>query len=231
MERHFEEDLKQVNQNLVTMATLALDMINASVKSLVNRDIAIIKDLNQLEKQVNDLQVKIDEQILVLLAKIQPMASDLRFLVAASKINGELERIADQAVNISQSTRFLLKYQPLKYYVIIPLMSEEVIKMVGTSVTAYMQRDVKAAEQVLIADDKIDAYKEGIFRELLTYMMADKSTVPIALSLILISRNLEKIGDHATNIAEEVIFIVQGLDIRHHHNMPQALVETKKESP
>lgn len=228
MERHFEEELKQVNQDIVEMALLALGMIKTSIKALVNSDITIIKNINQSEEEVNNFQIKIDEQILVLLAKIQPMASDLRFLVAASKINGELERIADQAVNIYQNTKFLLTYPPLKPYVIIPLMSEEVLRVVDESVTAYIWRDTKLAEQVLVADDKIDAYKDGIFRELLTYMMSDKETIPRALSLILISRNLERIGDHATNIAEEVIFMVQGRDVRHHHNESGTTVYTQQ---
>ena len=143
------------------------------------------------------------------------MAADLRFLVAAMKINGELERVADQAVNIAQQTGLLLKEPPLKPLIDLPAMAEEAMKMVRGSLDAYVKRDPLEAKGVIMADDKVDAYKDQIFRELLTYMMADPTSIPRALALILVSRNLERVGDHATNIAEDVIYMVQGVDVRH----------------
>jgi phosphate transport system protein len=145
------------------------------------------------------------------------VGSDVRFLFMAARITSELERIADQAINICQSAEHLLKAPPLKPFVDIPIMADIAQRMVRDSLDALVRKDTTIAERVLTEEDKVDAFRDQIFRELLTYMMADPATIPRALSLILISRNLERVGDHATNIAEEVIYWIQGRDIRHHH--------------
>jgi phosphate transport system protein len=134
-----------------------------------------------------------------------------------SKIAGELERIGDQAVNVCQNTADLLRYPPLKPLIDIPLMADVARGMLRESLDSLVKRDVELADEVLREEEKVDAYRDQIFRELLTYMMADPATIPRALSLILISRNLERVGDHATNIAEETIYAAQGRDVRHHH--------------
>lgn len=221
MERHFDEELKELNEKLVRMATLAEEMIRIAIKALLNRNAAIIEEANQREKEVNNLQIEIDESVITLIARMQPVAADLRFLIAASKINSELERIADQAINICQNTNYLLKYPQLKPFVDMPIMADIVQQMVRESLNAFIQRDPVLAQKVLDSDDKVDAFKDQIFRELLTYMMADPQTISRALTMVLIARNLERIGDQATNIAEEVIYLVQGRDVRHHHEEQQ----------
>ncbi|MBI5360253.1 MAG: phosphate signaling complex protein PhoU [Planctomycetes bacterium] len=221
MERHFDKELVSLNEKLIRMAALAEEMIRISVKVLVFREASPIEEVNRREKDVNNLQVEIDEDIVALIARMQPVAADLRFLIAASKINGELERIADQAINICENTVFLLKYPQLKPLVDMPIMADIVQRMVRDSLDAYVQRDTAKAQEVLNTDDKVDAFKDQIFRELLTYMMSDPQTIQRALSLILIARNLERIADHSTNIAEEVIYMVQGRDVRHHHEEKQ----------
>ncbi len=217
MHRHFDEKLRQINERLLRMAALSEEMIKIAIQALVDRESAKIEEVFKLEDQVNDLQIEIDEEVVHLIALMQPVATDLRFLIVASKINAELERIADQSINICQSTRFLLKYPQLKPFVDLPIMADIAQGMVHESLDAYVQKNSARARQVLTTDDKVDAYKDQIFRELLTYMMSEPSTIPRAFSIILISRNLEKIGDHATNIAEEVIYLVEARDVRHHH--------------
>ena len=146
----------------------------------------------------------------------QPVAADVRFLFMASRVASELERIGDQAVNICQNASHVLKYPPLKSMVDISIMADVAMDMVKSALTALVDRDLDAATRVLEHDDEVDAFKDQIFRTLLTYMMSDPRTIPQAISVILISRNLERVGDHASNIAEEAIYIIQGKDIRHH---------------
>src|SRR5205085_4999776 len=167
------------------------------------------------EREVNAMQVEVDDRAVKLTVLQQPVASDARFLFMASRIGGELERIADQAINICQNARYVLEAPPLKPMVDLPIMAEVAQKMVRDSLSAMMSRDVALANAVLEQEEKVDAFRDQIFRTLLTYMMADPGTIQRALSMILISRNIERIGDHATNIAEEAIYIVQGRDIRH----------------
>jgi phosphate transport system protein len=143
------------------------------------------------------------------------VAQDARFLFMASRIGGELERVADQAINICQNAHFVLEAPPLKPILDLPAMAEVAQKMVRDSINAMATRDTNLANQVLEEERRVDAYRDQIFRTLLTYMMADPATIQRALSLILIARNLERIGDHATNIAEEVIYWIQGRDVRH----------------
>jgi phosphate transport system protein len=221
MERHFDMELKGLNEKLIKMATLAEEMIKIAIRGLVDRNGAFVEEANQKEKEVNNLQIEIDEQVMTLIARMQPVATDLRFLIAASKINSDLERIADQTINICQNALILLKYPQLKPYVDIPLMADVVQKMVDQSLNAYIQRNNKLAREVLDSDDKVDAFKDQIFRELLTYMISSPQNIQQALCLILISRNLEKIGDHATNIAEDVVYMVEGKDVKHHHDEKQ----------
>ncbi|HLF94461.1 MAG TPA: phosphate signaling complex protein PhoU [Planctomycetota bacterium] len=217
MHRHFEEQLSGLRGRLVHMGALAEAMIEKAVKSLLERTTARHPEIFKNEDEVNALHIEIDEKVITLLALQHPLAADLRLVVMGSKIAGELERIGDQAVNICQNTEALLRYPPLKPLIDIPLMAEIARRMLRESLDAFVRQDAALAQKVLDADDEVDAFKEQIFRELLTYMMSDPGTIPRALALILISRNLERVGDHATNIAEEVIYVAQGRDVRHHH--------------
>ena len=215
MERHFDKSLDQLNRKIIEMGTIAETMIGRAVQALADRQVEMTDEVFALENRINHMQIEIDEDALRLLATQQPVAADLRFLVAAMKINGELERIGDQAVNVCESTRLLLQQPPLKPLVILPMMAETAQKMVRESLNAFVSRDPVLAKAVILEDDHVDNFKDQIFRELLTYMMSEPSTIPRAMSLVLISRNLERIGDQATNIAEEVIYMVEGKDVRH----------------
>jgi phosphate transport system protein len=223
MHRHFDEQIQDIRQKLVRMGGLAESMISSALKMLIGRDDRHFSDVQEREEQVNALQIEIDDLAVRVTALQQPVGSDVRFLFMAARITSELERIADQAINICQSAEHLLKAPPLKPFVDIPIMAEIAQRMVRDSLDALVRKDTTIAQRVLTEEDKVDAFRDQIFRELLTYMMADPATIPRALSLILISRNLERVGDHATNIAEEVIYWIQGRDIRHHHEDPADL--------
>src|SRR5437762_7758212 len=225
--RHFDQQLNELRSRLVHMGTLAESMIEKAVKSLLERTTVRHAEIFQHEGEVNNLHIEIDERVINVLALQHPAASDLRLVVMCSKIAGELERIGDQAVNICQNTEALLRYPPLKPLIDIPMMAEIARRMLRESLDAFVRQDAVLAQKVLDADDEVDAFKEQIFRELLTYMMADPGTIPRALALILISRNLERVGDHATNVAEEVIYAAQGRDVRHHHEEVKRTEEGK----
>jgi phosphate transport system protein len=197
------------------MGRIADDMIGLAMRVLVERNEQHGVAVWAKEREVNTLQVEIDETAVRLTAMQQPVARDARFLFMASRIGGELERIADQTINITQNAHFVLEGPALRPMVDLPIMAEVAQRMVRDTVTAMINKDVSLAEKVLEEEYKVDAFRDQIFRTLLTYMMADPGTIGRALSLILISRNLERIGDHATNIAEEVIYWIQGRDVRH----------------
>lgn len=217
MHRHFDEQLAELKNRLVRMGTLAEAMIDRAVRSLIGRSADLHPGVFRDEQSVNELHIEVDERVISLIALQHPVAADLRIVVMTSKIAGELERIGDQAVNICQNTAELLRYPPLKPLIDIPLMAEIARRMLRESLDAFVRQDAALAQKVLDTDDEVDAFKNQIFRELLTYMMSDPGTIPRALALILISRNLERVGDHATNVAEEVIYAAQGRDVRHHH--------------
>jgi phosphate transport system protein len=216
MKRHFEEVEEELKARLLRMGGLAEEMIHLAMQSLTERSDAPLAKLNEHEAKVNGLHIEIDDRCLKLIALHQPTAADLRFIMAAIKINSDLERIADQAVNIGQNTEFLLKQPPLKRKLLdIPRMADLAKGMVKDSLDAFVRRDVELAQQVVQRDDEEDQLKTSAFHELMELMQSDSTTIQRALCLILISRNLERVADHATNVAEDVIFMVQGKDIRH----------------
>jgi phosphate transport system protein len=217
MERHFEEDLQTLKRRLLDMGSLVEERVRLAVQSLVERRAELAEQVIAADVEINELQIEIDDRCLKLLALQAPMARDLRLITAAMKINADLERMGDQAVNIAENAINLMGTVPLRALVDIPRMAEIAQEMTRHSLDAFVRRDVPLARKVLERDDEVDAFKDQIFRVLLTYMMADTATIERALSLILISRNLERIADHATNIAEDVIFMVEALDVRHHH--------------
>ena len=216
MDRHFQEQLDALKRQLLKMSALAELMLADAIKVLVNRDPSRMAVIEQHEEQVNRLQREIDETCLRLIALHQPAAGDLRFILGAVKTNNELERLADQAVNISQKARRLLAEPPLKPFVTIPKMAAIASGMMKDSLHAFLNRDVARAGDVLVRDDQVDRLKAEVTGELLDLMMKDPAAIRRALDIILVARNLERIGDHATNIAENAIFVAEGRDIRHH---------------
>jgi len=214
MERRFDEELKTLRERLLVMGSLAETMIRTSIQALVDRDEALIQKVYRHEEEMDQLAIELDDRCFALLALRQPVASDLRFIVASVKLNGELERIGDLAVNIAREVYFLITQPFVKPLIDIPRMARLAQEMVRRSLDAFVKRDPELARLVIEADDEVDHLRDQVFRELLTYMTGDPSTIPRALDLILVSRHLERIADHATNIAEDVIYIVRGEDVR-----------------
>jgi phosphate transport system protein len=225
MPYRFEIQIQELLQKLLLMGRLAESMVHAAVRMLVERTEAPAADMDAKEDEVNHLQMEVDDRAVKLTALRQPVASDVRFLFMASRIASELERIGDQAVNIRQNAQLLIHTPPVKPLVDLPLMADIAEGMVRDGLEALVRKDCDLADRVLEEEKKADALKDQIFRELLTYMLADPATIQRALALILISRNLERVADHATNIAEEVIYLVKGRDIRHGHDTGEGKAE------
>jgi phosphate transport system protein len=214
--RHFQEELDQLKMRLLEMGGAAEEHVRLAIKGLVDRDSDLIERVLASDERVNSFHIEIDSRCFTLLALHQPMAADLRTIVAAVKINTDLERVGDLAVNIAEAARRYATHPPVKKLIDIPRMAGIAQEMLRDALDAFVRRDVALAQDVLNEDDRLDSLKTQIFRELLTYMLQDPSTIEPALDLILVSRHLERIGDHATNIAEDVIFIVSAKDVRHH---------------
>ena len=216
METHFQKELNILKEKLLTMGGLAEEMIHVAGNALLERKPDATGKVFANEKEVNKLHIEIDDRCMKLIALYQPAAADLRLIIAAIKINSDMERIGDQAVNICETTKILLGQPPLEKRVgDIPRMVSLAQSMLKDALDAFVKSDVELAQSVLKRDDEEDKLKSGMFQGLLKLMQTDSSTIHRALDLILISRNLERIADHATNIAEDVIFMVQGKDIRH----------------
>ncbi|HEV2297277.1 MAG TPA: phosphate signaling complex protein PhoU [Candidatus Acidoferrales bacterium] len=215
MERHFERDLEELKQRLLWMASLAERAVHQALQSVFEKDEPLANRVLEEEKAINDMQIEIDSRVMELAALQQPMAVDLRFIFSVSRINNDLERIGDQAVNIAQSSLRILRHPQVKPYVDLPRMGELAEGMVRDSLNSLVQRDAELAKSVLSRDDEVDHLRDQIFRELLTYMMENSAFIFPAFELVLATKNLERIGDHATNIAEDVIYMVAGKDVRH----------------
>ncbi|PYR35976.1 MAG: phosphate transport system regulatory protein PhoU [Acidobacteria bacterium] len=213
--RHFQEELEQLKTRLLEMGGLAEEHVRLAIKGLVERDRDLIDDVLVGDEPLNSLHIEIDSRCFTLLALYQPMAADLRTIVGAVKINTDLERVGDLAVNIAEAARRYITHPPVKKLLDIPQMAILAQTMLRDALDAFVRMEVSLAQHVLNQDDRLDSLKTQIFRELLTYMLQDPTTIEPALDLILISRHLERIGDHATNIAEDVIFIVSARDVRH----------------
>lgn len=217
MERHhFEGDLDALKHRLLHMGSLVEDLSNKALVALMERRVELARTVIEGDAAVNALQIEIDDRCLKMLALQQPMATDLRLITSAMKMGADLERIGDQAVNIAETALRLLETPPLKPVIDIAEMADIAQKMTRDALDSFVRRDSLLAREVLERDDRVDHLKDRVFRVLLTHMMADPGTIERALGLILISRNIERIADHATNIAEDVIFVVQGRIVRHH---------------
>ncbi|MCM2278943.1 MAG: phosphate signaling complex protein PhoU [Oligoflexia bacterium] len=215
MERHFDASLRELKEQLLGMAGYVERAIDNAVHGLQGRNPAKIRSVYEIERTVNREQVTVDESCVRLLALQQPMAVDLRLIVAIIKINTDLERMGDQAVNIANNSERYLALEPLKPLVDLPLMFDEVKGMVRDAINSFVRRDEALAREVLRRDDAVDELKRRIFTDVLAAMKGDPGRIDAGICLILIARNLERIGDHATNIAEDVVFAVSGEDIRH----------------
>ena len=214
--RHFQEDLDALKERLLAMGGLAEERVREAVHGVKDRDGAALDAVLAGDEPINEFHMEVDDRCFKLLALHQPMAADLRVIVAAVKINTDLERVGDLAVNIAEAGKRYLQHPPVKPLIDIPRMGDLAQKMLRDALDAFVRRDMALAEKVLAEDDTLDALKTQIFRELLTYMLQSPETIEPALDLILISRHLERIGDHATNVAEDVIFILSARDVRHH---------------
>jgi phosphate transport system protein len=225
MERHFDAQLSQLKEQLVEMAGLVERAIDNATQALQKRDRGRIAEVFEIEKKVNAAHKAVDESCIRLLALQQPLAADLRLIVAVLKINTDLERMGDQAVNIAHNSERYLKGEALKPLTDLPVMSSEARFMVREAIDSFVKNDEELARDVLKRDDKVDAFKNKIFRDVLEHVKTQPALIEQGLCLILIARNLERIGDHSTNIAEDIIFAISGEDIRH-----SARVETIKEA-
>ena len=213
---HFQEELDSLKSRLLEMGGLAEDRVRSAIRALVSRDVSLVTQVLEGDAPINQLHIEIDSRCVKLLALHQPMAIDLRVILSAVKINTDLERVGDLAINIAEAASRYLAHPPVKELIDIPRMADIAHGMLRDALDAFVRRDTVLAQQVLDADDALDALKTQVFRELLTFMLEDPHTIEASLDLILVSRHLERIGDHATNIAEDVIFMVSARDIRHH---------------
>jgi phosphate transport system protein len=219
MTKKFEKELHTLMETLLTMASIAEKMVDCSVQALVQRDPSLAADIPHMEMEVNHFQLEVDNQANLLIALQQPIAHDLRFIIASMKISGDLERIGDQAVNITENMQVLLQYPELKRMIDIPEMAEIARAMVRDALHAFITSDSAEARNVVLRDDAVDALKDQTFRDTLTYIISDPKTIPVGLQIILVSRHLERVADHATNIAEDVVYLVEAKDIRHHADL------------
>ena len=216
IETHFQKELEELKENLLKMAALVEEAIRDAVQSLVKRDSELAKKTFKREDRINAMEISIEDTCLKLLALRQPMAADLRFITSAMKIITDLERMGDQAVNIAERAISLNQEPQLKPYIDIPRMAEVTQSMVKDVLDAFVNHDSKLARSVCERDDLVDGLNDQVFRELLTYMISDPKAIPRAVHVMIVSRCLERIADHATNVAEDVIFMVDALVIKHH---------------
>ena len=215
-ETHFQKELEGLKERLLKMASLVEKTIADAVKSLMTRDSDLAQRTIDSDDAINDLELVIDEMCLKLLALRQPMAIDLRFITAAMKIVTDLERMGDQAVNIAERAITLNQEPQLKPYIDIPRMAEITQSMVKDVLDAFVKQDSRLARSVCVRDDLVDGLNDQVFRELITYMISDSKTISRCVHLMIVGRCLERIADHATNIAEDVIFMIDAQIIKHH---------------
>jgi phosphate transport system protein len=215
MERQLDHELNGLKEKLLKMASLVEESIAKSIKSLVKRDSTLAQEAIEEDTQIDLLEVEINNLSLKLLALKQPMASDLRFITSAMKISAHLERIGDQAVNIAERSLELITQPLLKPLIDIPRMAELAQEMVKNSIGFLINNDISSVEELWKAENVVDDLNTQIFRELLTYMIEDPKTIKRAVGLILVGRHLERIADLSTDIAEEVVYAVNGKNIKH----------------
>ncbi len=215
MERHFDTSLRELKEQLVVMASWVERAIEEATQGLQLSSLERLENVYELEKKINQSHMSVDSACLKLLALQQPLATDLRLIFAIIKINTDLERMGDQAVNISRNAREYIQAPPMKPLIDLPIMFQEVRQMVGVALDSFVKSNENLARDVLQRDDRVDALKNKIFKDTLEHLKTHADQIEQGLTLILIARNLERIGDHSTNIAEDVIFALTGEDVRH----------------
>ena len=218
MQTTLHQRIENIRDDLIQMGSLIEGMLENATRALVDRDEDLVDHVVQQDRVIDRMELEIDEACNTVLALTQPTAIDMRFLVSVMKITSDLERMGDSAVNIVLAARQLNRQPPLKEYVDLPRMSEMTREMVRSALNAFVQRDSKLATRVCKADDDVDALYHQLFEELTGLMTDDGGTVSRAIHLLLVARNFERIADHATNVAEDVVYYVEGRDIRHKHS-------------
>jgi phosphate transport system protein len=217
MQRHFDDELKELHKDILKIGVLAQEAIHKSIEALKDRDKKQAQEVLDSDRKIDSLELEIDEKCIDLIARYQPMAKDLRFLATGMKINAELERIADLAVDIAQRVLEIADKPLLKPLIDIPKMSAIAQNMVRDSIDAFIKKDVDIAKKVVLADKEADNLRNTIQDELVNdYMSKDASSATRAVPLLLVARHLERICDHATNIAEDVVYMVEAKVVRHH---------------
>jgi phosphate transport system protein len=219
--KRFLDSLEALKASLLHMAALAEQNVADATKAAKSRNVELAQEIVEKDELVDNLEIKIEEECIRLLATQQPLASDLRMLTAILKINSDLERISDHAVNIAESVEKIASKPPVKPLISIPMMAQIAQEMLKSAIDALVQEKPDLARQVCVRDDEVDDLNDEVIRELITYMIEDPRTISRALELINISKNLERVADLATNIAEDVVFIFQAKIIK--HNVEEAL--------
>ena len=216
MQRQFEEQIAQLQQELLLMSGRAESIIHKAVESLSRRDPALADEVIADDKAIDRMEIDIEEHCVQLLALQQPLASDLRLITAALKISNDLERVGDHAVNIAGCAKLLAAKAPVRPLADLPPLAEKAIAMLRDALDAFVRRDAEAARRLVLRDDEVDSLHRRLFAELVQRMIADPQQVERSMTLVLVGRNLERIGDLATNVAEEVVFIAEARIIKHH---------------
>jgi phosphate transport system protein len=219
--RHFVEELEQLKTKLLEMGALVEAAIQRSIYAVTQKDRGAAEEVFRNEKRINAIELEIDDFAISLLARHQPMATDLRLIVAALKINTDLERMGDLAVNIAQRALALMENPSIQPMIDVPHIAGLVQSMVRKALDAFVRRDAELARSVLAADDAVDSLRTASYHELTSFMEQDPKHISPAMALLSITRNLERIADHSTNIAEDVMFLVKGIDVRHHAEQAQ----------
>ena len=214
--RHFHDELNHVKVRLLTMSGEAEAALSMAVEALLDRDPVKAQAVIHGDRVVDNMEMEVEEQTINLLALQQPMARDLRMLTSALKIANDLERVGDHAVNIAQSAERLIQARPIAPEPEIVEMARMAREMLSDALEAFIRSDAVAAREICIRDDRVDSLHDSVFRILLTHMMEDPHTIGAGMELFLVSRNLERVADLATNIAEDVVFLVEGKSIKHH---------------
>jgi phosphate transport system protein len=213
--RHFQDDMDQLKASLVGMAGLAEEQVRKAMQALLDRSVERAQEVIDGDDAIDDLEMEIDNAAINLLALQQPMARDLRFITMAMKIGGDLERVGDHAVNIANAVKYMVEAPP---FPVLPEIEEMVrlsTDMLADALNAFVRADAESAREILKRDDRVDELHENNFRILLTHMMEDPRRITAGMDLLLISGNLERIADLATNICEEVIYLVEGRTVKH----------------
>jgi phosphate transport system protein len=222
LERHFEQEIADLKDRLLAMGGRAESIVRKSIEALKDRNTVLANEVFADDRQIDALELEIDERCVNLLALRQPLATDLRFITAALKITNDLERVGDHAVNIAGSAVRLAEQPQLKPLVDIPRMADMASDMLRDALDAFVRRDAETARRLVRRDDAVDDLNTQVFRELLSYMVEDPRTISRSMELILVARNLERVADLATNVAEEVVFIAEARVIKHHAELKAA---------